>query len=107
MRKYADDAQKGIVADRDRRHVLRQQREAVRNRYHIAKRCLLGVALAGVACGLYYAHDLGGLMATNMSSTQFAAPVVESAPASKAKQKRKISESRREREQDLEEIESF
>ncbi len=107
MRKYMDDAQKVMAADRDRLRVTRQAREATLHRYLIIKRILLGIALAGIAGGLYYAHDLGGMLGTNISTTHYSAPIVDPAPVSKAKYLRKLSEKRKQRDDELEEIEKF
>ena len=107
MRKYMDDAKKLMASDRDRILQVRQQRAAAQQRILILKRCLLGLALVGAAAGLFYAHELGGMVATNVSRRQFAAPVTEAAPPSKAKLLRKLAESHRQREEDLAEIENF
>lgn len=106
MRKYVDDAEKVIAADRKRARSLKLYRAAALHRVHLMKLILLGVALVGIAYGLYFAHDLGGMLATNVGSRQYAAPTVD-APVSKAKYMRKLSENRKSREEELEEIEKF
>ena len=107
MNKYFADAKGELAANRRRHLEQRLRREAELRRYRIAKKAFLAMALAGAAVGLHYAHDLGGLLATNMTNSHAPDPSLQAPPPSKAKHQRKISEERRQREKDLEEIEKF
>ena len=108
MRKYVDDAEKILAAGVDRQRPLQRRRQRALQRNRILKRCFLGVALAGVVAGLYFAHDFGGMLGTTISSARLdVAPVIEPPPPSKAKFLRKLSENRKGRENELEEIENF
>lgn len=108
MRKYVDDAEKVMAAELYRKQRLQRRRQAAEIRNRILKMSLLGVAFVGVAAGLYFAHDLGGIVATNVGSSHGdSTPAVEPPPPSKAKLLRKLAESHQSRENDLEEIENF
>jgi len=107
MNKYFSDAKGELAASRRRRLEHRLQREAELRRYRVAKKIFLAMALAGVAAGLHSAHNLGGLLATSMTNSHAPDPSLQAPPPSKAKHQRRLSEERRQREKDLEEIEKF
>lgn len=69
------------------------------------KRGLLGVALVGVAVGVRYAHDLGGLTATVVVDRGEPDPSLQAPPVpSKAKVQRKLAEQKAQRRSDLDEV---
>ena len=80
----------------------KQRRALVLQRYYLAKKCLLLVALGAVACAVYFRDHIGGLAAEMTVRTPD--PSLIATPASKAKTARKMAEVRKERDDELEEI---
>ena len=102
--KFSSDALREIKADEQQRdgHQVREQQ--VNHRCQVAKYALLGIAVLGVACGVYFSHALGGL-AADLTTRHEPDPTLIAQPKSTAKHLRRIAELRQQRAQDLEEIE--
>ena len=101
---YSLDAEKQMAEGRRLQRLGRLQRQLTLDRLQTIKRVFLGLALVGIAGIAYWAHDLGGLLATNVVTFHDPDPSLIALPKSNAKQVRRMSELRRQRDADLEEI---
>jgi len=104
MAAYSLDAENQIAEGRRIQRLLRLQRELSLHRVVLIKRIFLGLALVGIAGLAYWAHDLGGMLATTAVTYHEPDPSLIAPPKSNAKQLRKLAEIRRQRDEDLEEI---
>jgi hypothetical protein len=102
---YSRDAEKQMAEGRRLQRLLRLNRELTIHRIQIIKRVFLVVALVGIAGGAYWAHDLGGMLATTAVTFHEPDPSLIAPPKSTAKQVRKFAELHRQRDEDLAEIE--
>ena len=105
MAAYSKDAEQEIAEGRRQLLRHRQEREASLRRNQTIKRACLGIVLAGVAGAVYWAHDLGGLLATSVTTYHAPDPTLVAPPKSNAKQMRRFAEMRRQRDAVLEQIE--
>jgi hypothetical protein len=104
MAAYSLDAENQIAEGRRIQRLLRLRRELSLHRVLVIKRVFLAVALVGIAGAAYWAHDLGGMLATTAVTFHEPDPSLIAPPKSNAKQMRKLAEMRQQRDKDLEEI---
>ena len=63
MAKWSADGEREIWERWQKGIQIKQHRSLVRQRYCLAKKCLLFVALGAVACAVYFRDHIGGLAA--------------------------------------------